>query len=59
MSWVKPCPGGEAVNVDVERWEAQCPHCPFTFSTVMDKPVVPPHWVHEDGSVSFTLERPR
>lgn len=49
------CPGGRAINVDRDRWEAQCPHCEYTFSTVVDEPVVPPHYVNPDGSVTFTL----
>jgi hypothetical protein len=47
----RPCPGGPAVNVDPERWEAQCPHCDYTFSTLMDEPVVPPHYVSLNGEV--------
>jgi hypothetical protein len=43
------CPGGHAVNVDRERWVAQCPGCAYTFSTLMDDPVVPPHYVTADG----------
>jgi len=43
------CPGGRAVNVDRERWVAQCPGCAYTFSTLMDDPVVPAHYVTPDG----------
>lgn len=43
------CPGGTAINVDQERWVAQCPQCAYTFSTLVDSPVVPPHYVTPDG----------
>ena len=43
------CSGGHAINVDRERYVAQCPHCGYTFSTVTDDPVVPPHYVTPDG----------
>ena len=47
----RQCPGGLAVDVDHERLVGRCPACAFTFSTLMDEPVVPPHWVAEDGGV--------
>ncbi len=47
----RPCPGGPAINVDLERWVAQCPECEYTFSTLMDEPVVPPHWISLNGEV--------
>lgn len=50
VGW-RPCPGGPAINVDTERWVAQCPHCDYTFSTLMDEPVVPAHWISLNGEV--------
>lgn len=47
------CPGGRAVNVDRDRWVAQCPNCAYTFSTLTDDPVLPPHYVTADG-VTFS-----
>ena len=42
------CPGGPAVNVDLDRCVAQCPHCAYTFSTLINEPIVPPHYVNGD-----------
>lgn len=47
----RACPGGPAIKVDTERWIAQCPHCKYTFSTFVDEPVVPSHWVSLNGEV--------
>lgn len=52
---MKPCPGGPAINVDRERWLAQCPRCDYTFSTLMDEPSVPPHYL-DGGTVIFRPE---
>ena len=49
-----PCPGGTGIDVDLERMFARCPVCGYTFSTVTDCPIVPPHWIEE-----IQLPRPR
>jgi len=40
--------GHHAVDVDPERSVASCPVCAFTFSTLMDDPVVAPHYVGDE-----------
>lgn len=53
---MKRCPGGPGINVDSERLEAECQGCGTVFSTAMDKPVFPAHWLDDDGRVLFYPE---
>lgn len=59
MAEWRRCPGGPAVDVDTRRMVARCPSCDFTFSTLMDEPVLPEHWFARDGEVVLFGPDPR
>jgi hypothetical protein len=54
----RPCPGGPVTDVDLERSEGRCPSCEYTFSTLMDEPTLPPHYVSADGRVVIFDPKP-
>lgn len=52
IDWVE-CPSRRmgCKPILLGNFQAQCPICDFTFSTVMDEPVLPRHWISRDGEL--------
>lgn len=50
------CPSWGQEPLVLENYEAQCPVCAWVFTTVMDSPHLPRHWIDGRGNVQL---RPR
>jgi hypothetical protein len=43
------CPSGGRTPIKLTDDRAKCPTCEFTYSTLMDRPALPRHWISRDG----------
>jgi hypothetical protein len=50
LTWVY-CPSGDARPVALGDYLWRCPVCGWVFDSLMDKPLLAPHWNGEHGTV--------
>jgi hypothetical protein len=52
------CPSAGLVPVLLGNYQAACPGCGWTFTTMMDRPLLVRHWVNEAGDVLISAVDP-